>query len=279
MSWVDKEFDRKTSPDIAMLPSVDNNVVPLEQGYRILKGDNSLNQQLQPLIDALDVATDERTIRSALKNFAIACGFERFAYLQAAGGEIKTFNSYIPEWQEIYFANRYSRIDPVVTIARRRRELFTWSADEWRVPDQPKEQRLFHAQAVAFGLRSGITIPVEGSFGAILMLTLASSRSQLDAPAFDDRNRAEQAVLYVHHRLRTLAERSVSSPRLRLSPKELVCLKWAAKGKYMQEIADLTNTQYRTVQHYLDKARAKLDATNLTHAVAIARDRGLLEPD
>lgn len=56
-------------------------------------------------------------------------------------------------------------------------------------------------------------------------------------------------------------------------------LRWAARGKYMSEIAELTNTQYRTVQHYLDNARAKLHATNLTHAVAIAKDRGLLEPE
>ena len=47
----------------------------------------------------------------------------------------------------------------------------------------------------------------------------------------------------------------------------------------MPEIAELTNTQYRTVQHYLDNTRAKLEATNLTPAVAIAKDRGLLPPD
>ncbi len=76
-----------------------------------------------------------------------------------------------------------------------------------------------------------------------------------------------------------LAERALSAPAFLLSPKELVCLKWAAKGKYMPEIADLTHTQYRTVQHYLDNARAKLNATNLTHVVAIAKDCGLLQPE
>ncbi|WP_244423894.1 autoinducer binding domain-containing protein [Phyllobacterium sp. YR531] len=51
-----------------------------------------------------------------------------------------------PEWHDSYFANRYSRVDPVVT-AKRRRALF---------------------------VRSGVTVPVEGSFGSILILTLAS---------------------------------------------------------------------------------------------------------
>ena len=238
-----------------------------------------MDGQLQSLIDTLDVARDERMVRAALKSFATACGYERFAYLRTAGGEIKTFNSYQPEWQDIYFENRYSRIDPVVTTAKRRREMFAWSADDWNFRSMTKEERLFRSQAIDFGVRCGLTIPVEGSFGSILMLTLATSQKHADASALGDRARAERAVLYAHHRLRVLAERSLSAPKLALSPKELVCLKWAAKGKYMPEIAEVTNTQYRTVQHYLDNARAKLGATNLTHAVAIAKDRGLLEPD
>ncbi|EJN05954.1 autoinducer binding domain-containing protein [Phyllobacterium sp. YR531] len=238
-----------------------------------------MDGQFQSLIDALDVTNDERTVRSALKSFTIGCGFERFAYLQTAGGEIKTFNSYLPEWQDIYFANRYSRVDPVVTTAKRRKTLFVWSADQWLARNQAKEQKLFQSQAIDFGVRSGITVPVEGSFGSILMLTVASSRSQVDAFALGDHAVAARAVLYVHHRLRMLAARSFSTPKILLSPRELVCLKWSAKGKYMPEIAELTNTRHRTVQYYLDNARAKLEATNLTHAVAIMKDRGLLEPD
>ncbi|MGV1793641.1 autoinducer binding domain-containing protein [Rhizobium sp. A37_96] len=238
-----------------------------------------MDGQLQSLIDALDIASDERMVRTALKSFAVACGYERFAYLQTAGGEIKTFNTYSEEWQGIYLDRRYSRIDPVVTTAKRRMAMFTWSADDWNVRDMTKEERLFRSQAIDFGVRSGLTIPIEGSFGSILMLTLATSQKQADASTLGDRVRAERAVLYAYHRLRILAERSLSAPKLALSPKELVCLKWAAKGKYMLEIAEVTNTQYRTVQHYLDNARAKLGATNLTHAVAIAKDRGLLQSE
>ena len=238
-----------------------------------------MDGQLQSLIDALDVANDERTIRTSLKSFALACGFERFAYLQTAGGELKTFNSYPAEWQDIYFEERFSRLDPVVTTAKRRKELFAWSADDWRMRDQSKEQKRFQSQAIEFGIHSGVTIPVEGAFGSTIMLSLASSRPRPDASPLGDGARAERAALCVHYRLRALAGRPLSSPKLLLSPKELVCLKWAAKGKYMPEIAELTNTQYRTGQHYLDNTRAKLEATNLTHAVAIAKDRGLLPPD
>lgn len=124
-----------------------------------------MDGQLQSLIDALDVATDERMVRAALKSFATACGYERFAYLQTAGGEIKTFNSYAEEWQGIYFENHYSRIDPVITTAKRRMEMFAWSADDWSVRGLTKDEKLFRSQAIDFGVRSGFTIPVDGSFG------------------------------------------------------------------------------------------------------------------
>lgn len=238
-----------------------------------------MDAQLQSLIDALDIAYDERMVRSAIKTFAIACGFERFAYLQAAGAEIKTFNSYPAEWQNVYLANRYSLIDPVVTTAKRKMSPFAWSVDAWPVRSLSKEQKRLRSQAIEFGIRSGITIPVEGSFGSTLMLTLASSRPRADTMVVDNRAKAERAVLCAHYRLRTLAERPFVATKLTLSPKELVCLKWVTKGKYMPEIAELTQTQHRTVQHYLDSARTKLGATNLPHAVAIANDHRLIEPD
>lgn len=252
-------------------------LVPRDLQYQ--KEIPGLDGQLQSLIDGLDVAIDERMIESAMKSFTIACGFERYAYLQTAGGEIKTFSSYTAEWQNIYLANRYSRLDPVVTTAKRGKKSFAWSADAWPLRDQPKEQKQFHSQAITFGVRSGVTIPVEGSFGSTLMLTLASSQPQSDATILDEPGRAERAVFYIHHRLRTVAKRAFSMPRLLLSPMELVCLKWSAKGKYMPEIAELTNKRHRTVQYYLDNARAKLEATNLNHAIALAKDQGLLEPD
>lgn len=238
-----------------------------------------MDEQLQSLINALDVAIDERMIESAMKSFTIACGYERFAYLQAAGGEIKTFNSYPAEWQTIYFANRYSSLDPVVTTAKRNKKSFAWSADAWLRRDQPKEEKQFRSEAIMFGIRSGVTIPIEGSFGSILMLTLASSQPHGDATILEDSGRAEKAVLYIHHRLRTVAQRSLSMPKLLLSPMELVCLKWSAKGKYMPVIAELTNKRHRTVQYYLDSAREKLEATNLNHAIGRAKDLGILEPD
>jgi len=238
-----------------------------------------LDAALHSFIDAIDIAQDERSIANILRGYAQACGFERFAYLQTAASGITTYNNYPMEWQELYLGRGYSEIDPVVTTARRRMGMFSWSAEDASGRSGPKAHRKFFSEAVSHGIRAGLSVPVPGTFGTMLMLTLATSHARVSPSMFSDAQRAAHATLAVHYRLKALAESPLAAPPLSLTPKELLCLKWASKGKYMPEIAALIDVQHRTVQHYLDNARAKLNATNLTHAVAIAIDRGLIGPD
>lgn len=228
------------------------------------------------LIDSLDTSNDIRSIRSALKSFANACCFERFAYFEITSREISTINSCPPEWQDAYLQSQYARIDPVVTMAKRVMQMFTWSAQDWPSRYLTVEEKRFRAMTKQHGLCSGLSIPVQGSYGSMLMLSLISGRAKSLPHSPSSAVRAEQAVLYVHHRLRAIADIELTSCSLTLTAQEAVCLKWAAKGKYMREISTITNLQYRTVQFYLDNARRKLDATNLVQAVSIAKDKKII---
>jgi DNA-binding CsgD family transcriptional regulator len=53
-----------------------------------------------------------------------------------------------------------------------------------------------------------------------------------------------------------------------LSPRERECLKWAACGRTLDEIAMILDLSHSSVKTYLDQARRKLDAVNLAQAVA-----------
>ena len=234
-----------------------------------------MDKVLSSLIDMLDASLDEQMIKSALKNFAQSHGYDRFAYLQTEGLEIKTFNSYPEPWQDIYLGNQYSRIDPVVTEAKRRRETFAWSAEDW--PSRGSSPlRKFRDEAVDHGIRSGITIPAEGSFGSTMMLTFASAQKRIEASPLLDARTGLQIVMAVHYRLKVLATSTIIRPKRMLSPREIMCVTWAAKGRGTQETAMLTGINARTVQHYLDSAREKFDAKTLPQLVAMAKDRGLL---
>lgn len=234
-----------------------------------------MDGDLRSLIDMTEAAHDERMIKSALKTFAHACGFERFAYLQTEGAEIRTFNSYPEVWQDVYLISQYSQIDPVVWEAKTRMQMFSWTADDWPSRGSSKLRR-FRDQAIEHGIRSGVTIPVEGSFGSTMMLTFASSAQTADVSKLQGAQQAIRAVLAIHYRLKIIAATTIIAPKRLLSPREAMCLMWAAKGKSAPETAVLTGINPRTVQHYLDKAREKLEAATVPQLVAIAKDRGLV---
>ncbi|MFH1516620.1 MAG: helix-turn-helix domain-containing protein [Pseudomonadota bacterium] len=57
---------------------------------------------------------------------------------------------------------------------------------------------------------------------------------------------------------------------VKLRPRETHCLSWMAKGKRMSEISQIIGSKVRTIEFHLQNARWKLEATNVTHAVALA---------
>ncbi|WP_018240658.1 autoinducer binding domain-containing protein [Ensifer sp. BR816] len=234
-----------------------------------------MNGDLCSLIDMAEAAHNERMIKRGLKSFAISFGFERFAYLQTEGLRLRTFNSYPEKWQDTYLGSQYSLIDPAVTEAKRRMETISWTADNWRARGTSEFKR-FREQAIAHGIRSGVTIPVKGGYGSVMMLTFASSEKKADISKFQDQQKAIQAVMAIHYRLKIIAAATIVAPKRLLSPREAMCLMWATKGKNVLETAEVMGISSRTVQHYLDSARRKLDAATVPQLVAIAKDHDLV---
>ncbi len=234
-----------------------------------------MHGEVRSLIDMLEAAQDEHMIKSALRSFAHSCGYDRFAYLQKEGAQVRTFNSYPGPWEGIYLGSDYFRIDPVLTEAKRRQDVFFWAADDWPARGSSPLRR-FRDEAIHHGIRCGITIPVEGSYGSAMMLTFASPERNVDISGVLDPKKAVQLVMAVHYQLRIMSAKTVVNAKAMLSPRELTCLVWAMKGKTVSETAMLTGIKDRTVQHNLDKARKKFDAKSVPQLVAMAKDLGLV---
>lgn len=73
-----------------------------------------MDGQLQGLIDAVDVAHDERSVRNAIKKFTGSSGFDRYAYIHVHADDAVAFSDYPAEWLNLYFAKRYMIIDPEI---------------------------------------------------------------------------------------------------------------------------------------------------------------------
>lgn len=234
-----------------------------------------MKKRLDDLIDVLSLSNDERSARTALLTFAQQCGFERFAYMNVRSGDTEAFTNYPQEWQEIYFANDYQKVDPVITAAKRLLKPFYWSASPLRWTASPEERR-FYEHARQFGIVSGLSMPIRIEFGRIAVLTLASHLPDFKVDGMIDDIRATTATALVHATLKISDPSTMKKPQVSLSVREKECLNWAALGKSMSLTADILGIKKNTVRYYLDAAKRKLGAYNTMNAVYLATRLGLV---
>jgi LuxR family transcriptional activator of conjugal transfer of Ti plasmids len=233
-----------------------------------------LDKEMDGLMEAVELSQDEGTLKQTLRNFSVALGFNRFAYLNVRGDDVRALSNYHPEWQRIYLEKNYTAIDPVVVSARRSMQVFNWSQEE-NAGTAPETVRFF-GEAAEFGIRSGLSIPVRGSFGRMAMLTLASDRPRSDFARVRDPVHAITAVAFVHIRLNHLLTSRRKNSVVELTPREAHCIAWASLGKTKAETAALLGIKEKTVRFYTESAFAKLGAVNITHAVRLAIENGLI---
>ena len=220
------------------------------------------------LRDALEAAHGIAPVKLAVKEFAGQLGFDWFAYLSVCGPEIETFSTYPRTWQVNYIKKQYATIDPVVQKARRSSSCFAWSERDLGQTLSPDQMR-FLEEAADHGIASGISVPVTAGFGRTVLLTLASS-NQCDDCLVNCPLLAASIASHVDVYVRRWRLEPMPAVAVKLSPRETLCLSWMAKGKRMSEIAQIIGSKVRTVEFHLQNARRKLDASNATHAVALA---------
>lgn len=226
------------------------------------------------LIDLSAIASNDVSFKRALSNLAKELGFDRYAFFNLHAAESFAVSDYPPEWQERYFTRRYSRIDPVVTIAKRCKATFSWdSSSSGRWPS--KQLRMFNAEAAEFGICSGVSIPVDTGFGHIAMLTFATATPSVSAQAIDPVV-AAAAVAQLHARLILRRSICTSQPPINLKPEELLCLRWVAEGKTARMIAQIEGIPFSNVRFFMENMKHALEVVTLPQATAKAKALGLI---
>jgi DNA-binding CsgD family transcriptional regulator len=64
-----------------------------------------------------------------------------------------------------------------------------------------------------------------------------------------------------------------------LTPRQIEMIRFASEGKTISETAEILGLSSHTVRKHLRAVFERLNAVNITHAVAIAAQFGLLAPD
>jgi LuxR family transcriptional activator of conjugal transfer of Ti plasmids len=101
-------------------------------------------------------------------------GFRWLAYLRMTDNVPTLFSPYPKSWTGRYFDLGYQELDLVVRRARRDNEFFFWLGAGSPRATGTREQRRLLDEAMTFGIKSGITVPIRGGFGRMAAFTLAT---------------------------------------------------------------------------------------------------------
>jgi len=221
---------------------------------------------------AIDAVTRSPSVETAVQVLRLAYGLDH-ATFQVAKSIAGTFDTpcvkstYPAEWVKRYLLRNYVNVDPVVRHGFAAQEPFGWESLEL----SPAEHQLM-AEAKAFGLgANGYSIPIVDREGRRSLLSVTSSRSPDEWTAFIDGHSAALAEIGQRlHRQAILEIYGEEDHFPHLSPREVECLRWTARGKDYRAIAIILQLSANTVRAYLKSVRNKLDCSTLSQAVAKA---------
>jgi DNA-binding CsgD family transcriptional regulator len=227
---------------------------------------------------------DAKRAFDVLKRIGKALGYDHAiaAFTPKAGERNRTFvaSTYSENWMSE--ENRLSLTevlkDPVVNHLNSRVEPIFWSKKNYDQAGLSSFYERFHEQ----GLGSGIALAVRGLRGEMLSVGFSNAEQveiEGSAPV------VQMGALYLsatamYNRVAADDEKrrqATMTETPRLTPREIECLQWARSGKTSWEIAKILGISQATAIFHMKNAIAKLDASNKTHAVIVAIERGIIQ--
>lgn len=233
-----------------------------------------MDRWFRRLVEQVTLARNDVSVAATLERLTVEAGFRYFAYLNVQTARQTAISNYAEAWQGRYFERGYASIDPVVLKAKSRPNAFAWSNRE--VPRTNRKRREFYGEAAEFGIRSGISVPIDTGFGNLAMLTLASGEAEVAEGRSLDPVKAAASFGQVHALIETMWRQPQRGTPLHLKADQLTCLRWSAEGKTMMDIASIENMKYSTVAFHIKNAKEALGVTAIQHATALAKELDLI---
>jgi len=202
----------------------------------------------------------------------VAFDLPRFTYFSPTGGRRGAsvfISTYPTSWTDHYFAQGYDALDPVFTVAHAREEPFHWGKDVATLEQNKAQKKLFD-EAAAFGIRNGLTFPLACRSRSFAALTVVA-----DEKPSTFKRRIENPLpllqfmaIAFHSAVRQKPCITHAVNGVPLTPRELECLQWTARGKNAWEIGCIIGVRPCTVTFHLENAKQKLGVRSLYQAVA-----------
>ena len=179
---------------------------------------------------------------------------------------------YPQEWVRHYESRDYAATDPVHRAAFLQSAPYRWHD----IIGLSKAERRLLDEAREAGLPAGISIPAHQCDGSILLFNLSGSLRSVN-------NASNSRLAYLisaqfHFELHRLAQIPSRRATHLLTPRQLECLTWVARGKTSAEIGEILGCSRYTVDYHIEAAMEALNIRSRTAAAVHATVQGIIKP-
>jgi DNA-binding CsgD family transcriptional regulator len=233
-------------------------------------------EKLEELLERLQTTSSIEELQAWAHELRDVLGVLHVIYHSAnlKGEQVGAF-TYDIAWVRRYIEKDYKSVDPVVLGALRRFTPMDWKSLDWSSPQARQMMR----EAMAHGLgNQGWSVPIWGPGGEFAMFSVNDNATDAEWERFT-RAHAKDFLLIshlVHQHAKRIINKEVEPPTTDLSPREREVLARLSLGQSRGQVADSLGISENTLRAYIDSARHKLGAANVTHAVALATARGII---
>jgi DNA-binding CsgD family transcriptional regulator len=229
----------------------------------------------------LNKAHGTEDLRDVMAQVIIGMSIQGFIYLSrgTAPGQAADFisiSSFPEDSISRFVKDEPDRINTLFERAASSFLPFFWRMPEGLRPVERAPGRLLEPSSLR--ILYGWTVPVHDVMGRIATMSFTATESFADFSKKIDIYKVVLHVMaiYFHARVRKTVPVHISLPALRLTPREIQCLEWAARGKSRTDIGQIIGLSPRTIKFHLENAQRKLNVAHTTQAVLRATLLGLI---
>ena len=226
---------------------------------------------------------DAESWRRALLGIAGELGYEHVMYAVVHSRHAQYENAFVQtnysaEWRERYDAERFAYVDPTVGHCLISNLPIVWEPEAFATAGG----RVLYEEACAYGMRTGVTLPIHGPNGEVGLLSLASDAAPGEKFTREVAHGMADLTLvrdYAFAASVPFAHPAGGEEVPRLTRRELEVLNWVMVGKSSWEISKITGCSEATVNFHMGNIRQKFNVNTRQQAVVRAISLGLITPE
>ncbi|RUR21422.1 helix-turn-helix transcriptional regulator [Legionella qingyii] len=233
------------------------------------------------LVQASSLTDCDDALRSYLNKKGITTfSFTYYAYHPNSANRLKydMCSTNFKSWHQHYLAEQYHNIDSTLNFVYNNHLPIYWNLKQQLAQATCESERKMREDSIAFGAKSGLSIPIHGphnNFAILLLVQMQNQQCHLQE------NRAQYEFFvaahhYYHYIQPHLLDQISEKEAFHLTQREIQCLLLIAEQFSVKEMSQRLELSERTINFHIQKINKKLGTKNKYQSLAKALEFQLL---